>query len=77
LKSPIWAVKPVVASTVEIFDEHLCFTNKKGELAALFLLDRYRAGMSVWTDPSAAFSVIDERSELLTAIADYSVLDGG
>jgi hypothetical protein len=39
IKAPSSAVHPVVASTVEIFDEHLCFTNNKGELAALFLLD--------------------------------------
>jgi hypothetical protein len=43
IKGPIWAVQPVVASTVEIFDEHLCFTNAKGELAALFLLDTVRS----------------------------------
>jgi hypothetical protein len=29
----------VIASTVEIHDEHLIFCNSKGELAALFLLE--------------------------------------
>ena len=32
-------VHTVIASTVEIHDEHLIFCNSKGELAALFLLE--------------------------------------
>lgn len=32
-------VQTVVASTVEIHDEHLIFCNAKGGLAALFLLE--------------------------------------
>ena len=32
-------VQTVIASTVEIHDEHLIFCNSKGELAALFLLE--------------------------------------
>jgi hypothetical protein len=32
-------VQTVIASTVEIHDEHLIFCNSKGELTALFLLE--------------------------------------
>ena len=37
--SALGLVQTVVASTVEIHDEHLIFCNAKGDLAALFLLD--------------------------------------
>ena len=37
--SALGVVQTVVASTVEIHDEHLIFCNAKGELAALFLLE--------------------------------------
>ena len=37
--SALGLVQTVVASTVEIHDEHLIFCNAKGDLAALFLLE--------------------------------------
>ena len=40
LKPPlIAAIQTVVASTVEVLDEHLVFCDAKGKLAALFLLE--------------------------------------
>ena len=42
-------VHTVIASTVEIHDEHLIFCNSKGELAALFLLEIVQS----WNEMSA------------------------
>jgi hypothetical protein len=38
MKAPNHAVQHVIASTVEIHDEHLIFCNSEGKLVALFLL---------------------------------------
>jgi hypothetical protein len=42
-------VQTVIASTVEIHDEHLIFCTEKGDLAALFLLEIVQS----WNELSA------------------------
>jgi hypothetical protein len=45
-------VQNVIASTVEIHDEHLIFCNSKGELTGLFLLEIVQS----WNEVSNAKS---------------------
>ena len=53
LKAPdLDAIQTVIASTVEIHDEHLIFCNSKGELVALFLLEIVQS----WNEVSDARS---------------------